>query len=145
MESFPPLNNNNDSSVVSSNAQELQNQQMNDMLQEWMGMPGAGAGADEATAQQLLRVLEQQRQQNAAYAAAEEAMQMRPEKHYLTISQDGKFYVSVVTTDDSYISRSNSERYVYLARHRKHIGSNEDCYGLRTRGITHDFGLRCSL
>ena len=51
---------------------------------------------DSTTAQQLLQVLEQQRQQNAALAAAEEAFQMRPDKHYLTISQDGKYSTVVM-------------------------------------------------
>lgn len=47
--------------------------------------------ADDATRQQLLNVLEQQRQRNDAAATAERARQMRPEKHYFTISQDGAY------------------------------------------------------
>ena len=75
--------------------QEQQQQQPVDMLQELMGLPGTNLD-EAATAQQLLQVLELQRHQQqqqatlTAAVAAEEALQMRPEKHYLTISQDGK-------------------------------------------------------
>ena len=70
--------------------QPQQGQQQVDMLQELMGIPGTNLD-ENATAHQLMQVIEHQRQQQqATLAAAEEALQMRPEKHYLTISQDGK-------------------------------------------------------
>jgi hypothetical protein len=66
---------------------QQQQQQMDAMLmQEWMGFPGA---SDEATAQQLLTILEQRRQQQAAFPSEEAVQQRRPDRHYFTISQDG--------------------------------------------------------
>lgn len=96
------LNSNSDGGSSSISAQEKQQQQLNNyLMQEWMGIPGASA-ADDGTAQQLLRIMEQQRQQNATFAAVEEAMQMRPEKHFLTISQDGRSMMV------AFLARANS-------------------------------------
>lgn len=88
-EAFPPLNENIDDAGI-TRSREQQQQQMNDILHELMGIPYAGGFADESTAQ-LLRIWEQQRQQNVAAAAIEGAMLMRPQKHYFTISHDGTF------------------------------------------------------
>lgn len=56
------------------------------ILQELMA-----GNTDPVTAQQLLQILEQQKHQpNISFAATEQSHQMRPDKHYLTISQSGK-------------------------------------------------------
>ena len=76
-------------------------QQQVDLLQDLISIQSENL-EDHTTAQQLLQqVLEQQRQQNAALAAAEEALQMRPEQHYLTISQDGKYSIVVFCLTES--------------------------------------------
>jgi hypothetical protein len=63
--------------------------QMNDLLmKEIMGLSG-GHGTDDTTAQHLLSILEQQRQQSFVYTSTEETVERRPDKHYFTIAQDG--------------------------------------------------------
>lgn len=121
-----------------NNRQDQQQQEMNDMLQmqDWMGIPGS-TGADDATAQQLvLSILEEQRQQNAAFAVNEEEMQLRPEKHYFTISHDGTRLIVafalellVYTLVACNIQRLPFEPHsnsicLLLAFHRYYIGGN---------------------
>lgn len=65
---------------------------MNEMLlQELIGLAGGHQGTDEAMAQHLLSILEQQKQQNVAYEEHQEntVVQNRLEKHYFTVAQDG--------------------------------------------------------
>jgi hypothetical protein len=79
--------------VQQHHQQELEQQQQDiASLQDLMGLSSVTSNPD-AAAQQILRLLEQQRreQELAARAAAEKALQMRPEKHYLTISEDGTY------------------------------------------------------
>jgi hypothetical protein len=59
------------------------------LLQDLMGMP---QNSEDDNTNQLLRLLAQQEQhQQQQFAAAAEAVaMMRPEKHYITISQNGK-------------------------------------------------------
>jgi hypothetical protein len=69
-----------------------------DMLQRWIGLSPTDRPSDNATAQELLRLLEQQQQQqqqlmqqeHASMLAAQEVLRRRPEIHYLTIAHNGK-------------------------------------------------------
>jgi hypothetical protein len=81
--------NNNQSNHSSSNDA----QHMNEIsLQELIGLASGQQGTDDAMAQHLLSLLEQQRHQNVAYdeEQTENAIDPnRPEKHYFTVAQDG--------------------------------------------------------
>jgi hypothetical protein len=59
------------------------------LLQDLMGMP---QNPEDENTNQLLQLLAQQEQheQQQFAAAAEAVLIMRPEKHYITISQNGK-------------------------------------------------------
>lgn len=82
-----------DHSGYSEQEMQRHQQELNEMdnllIQEWMGLPGL-MGADEATAQQLLFMMEQRRQEQQ-FSSTDVATFVRPERHYLTISQDGTF------------------------------------------------------
>lgn len=66
-----------------------------DVLQGLMGLAPVDQPSDDTTAHELLRLLEQQQQQqwhqeNASMHASHETLHRRPERHYLTIAQNGK-------------------------------------------------------
>jgi hypothetical protein len=73
--------------MESLNATDPNGQAM--LLQDLMGMP---QNPEDDNTNQLLQLLAQQEQhqQQQFAAAAEAALVMRPEKHYITISQNGK-------------------------------------------------------
>jgi hypothetical protein len=62
------------------------------LLQDLMGMPQNQIPSEDENTNQLLQLLAQQEQhqQQQFAAAAEAVVMMRPEKHYITISQNGK-------------------------------------------------------
>ena len=70
-------------------------QQMNEIsLQELIGLAVGHQGTDDAMAQHLLSILEQQKHQNVVYDEPPERaiLPSRPEKHFFTVAQDGKFF-----------------------------------------------------
>jgi hypothetical protein len=61
------------------------------LLQDLMGMPQTQNSEDDNTHQLLQLLAQQEQHQQQQFAAAAEAVLiMRPEKHYITISQNGK-------------------------------------------------------
>jgi hypothetical protein len=85
------------SHAVSNNDNNSNNdpQQMNEiLLQELIGLAGGQQGTDDAMAQHLLSILEQQKHQNIAYEDPPEQtiIPNRPEKHFFTVAQDGMYF-----------------------------------------------------
>ena len=92
-------NNNNNDSNNNGNISNNNPQQMNEiLLQELIGLAGGSQGTDDAMAQHLLSILEQQKHQNnVAYDVPPEktVISNRPEKHFFTVAQDGTDFLFV--------------------------------------------------
>ena len=92
-------NNNNSDSNNNGNISNNNPQQMNEiLLQELIGLAGGSQGTDDAMAQHLLSILEQQKHQNnVAYDVPPEktVISNRPEKHFFTVAQDGTDFLFV--------------------------------------------------
>ena len=90
-------NNNNNNNIVNNNNNNNNNPlQMNEvLLQELIGLAGGHPGTDEAMTQQLLALLEQQKQQESlAFENVSEPPTLvsnRLEKHFFTVAQDGTY------------------------------------------------------
>jgi hypothetical protein len=81
-----PLMNHSEGMLMDQLLDHGSQEQQSMILQELMAR-----NTDPVTAQQLLQILEQHKhQQSISCVRTEQTHQKRPEKHYLTISQDGK-------------------------------------------------------
>ena len=86
---------NNNNNIVNNNNNNNPLQMNEVLLQELIGLAGGHPGTDEAMTQQLLALLEQQKQQESlAFENVSEPPTLvsnRLEKHFFTVAQDGTY------------------------------------------------------
>jgi hypothetical protein len=114
-------------------------------LMEYQQQSAGMSSPDDATAHELLQLLERQQQEQilreeAAMRAEHDARNRRPEKHYLTIANNGKSYLSLRHE----LSNSLFEKFFLILTlfFRYIVGGNSNRNWFPTRSTLTDFNLR---